>query len=197
MPLNEKARPLQFLGTLTRIDAQPAGGRCFVHSQLLSRQHAVGRQPESPADSVYQRKRKVGLRPFLQVKSTISPLKRPLWSNTRHWQKGKPPRALRIISKPGLDGTHRTRESWFEGHQALDGLSHGGFSGFIGKEVTLSPEFKQRAALMAGLLDWYGTVWTSTGQYIDYFVSAPENILIGEFVGLLISTKCLLTRISR
>ena len=80
------------------------------------------------------------------------------------------------------DGTWRTAKHWFSGHVYQDGLFHGGFTGFIGRDVELTEALRNRVAIMAGLLEWYGTVWTATGQYVNYFVTAPENILIGEFV---------------
>ncbi|QLC73681.1 diguanylate cyclase [Pseudomonas sp. LPB0260] len=86
--------------------------------------------------------------------------------------------------EPWPDGTWRTRTGWYEGQLFKDGLQHRGFTGFIGRDVELTPQLRHRAALIAALLDWYGSAWTSTGQYINYFVSAPENLLVGEFIGV-------------
>ncbi len=86
--------------------------------------------------------------------------------------------------EPWPDGTWRTRRGWYDGLLHKDGLRHRGFTGFIGRDVELTPELRHRAALIAALLDWYGTAWTATGQYINYFVSAPENLLVGEFIGV-------------
>ena len=86
--------------------------------------------------------------------------------------------------EPWPDGTWRTRRGWYDGLVFKDGLQHRGFTGFIGRDVELTPELRHRAALMAGLLDWYGSAWTATGQYINYFLSAPENLLLGEFIGV-------------
>ncbi|WP_369960001.1 diguanylate cyclase [Pseudomonas benzenivorans] len=86
--------------------------------------------------------------------------------------------------EPWADGTWRTRRGWYDGQLARDGLQHRGFTGFIGRDVALTPELRQRAALIAAILEWYGTAWTATGQYINYYLSAPENLLVGEFVGL-------------
>ncbi|MEX6504073.1 diguanylate cyclase [Pseudomonas zhanjiangensis] len=86
--------------------------------------------------------------------------------------------------EPWPDGTWRTRKGWYDGLLFKDGLVHGGFTGFIGQDVQLTPELRHRTALMAALLEWFGTAWTATGQYINYYLSAPENLLIGEFVGV-------------
>ena len=184
MPLNEKARPLQFQ-VLSRglmrslLVAAVLCTASYYHVNTLLEDSLKAQLTQY----ISERGRSDSA-PFLQVEKHHIAFETAFVEQYSALAKGETTARFEDYFKAWPDGTHRTRESWFEGHQALDGLSHGGFSGFIGKEVTLSPEFKQRAALMAGLLDWYGTVWTSTGQYIDYFVSAPENILIGEFVGL-------------
>ncbi|MDF2177025.1 diguanylate cyclase [Aliiglaciecola sp. CAU 1673] len=102
------------------------------------------------------------------------------------WQKVNPRLGARRFDdyfEPWPDGTYRTKQEWYEGHVDKDGLFHSGFTGFIGQGVKLDEEMRHRASLIAGMLDWYGTAWTATGQYINYFVTAPENLLIGEFVG--------------
>lgn len=81
------------------------------------------------------------------------------------------------------DGTYRTKKAWYEGHIYKDSLLHSEFTGFVGKDVQLDPAMRQRIAIVAALLDWYGTAWTATGQYVNYFVTGPDNFLVGEFIG--------------
>ncbi|SEK26422.1 sigma-B regulation protein RsbU (phosphoserine phosphatase) [Atopomonas hussainii] len=82
------------------------------------------------------------------------------------------------------DKTWRTKQPWYDGKVAADGLYHEGFTAFIGHDVQLTDEYRHRTAVMVGLLDWYGSALIATEQYINYYLSTPENFLVGEFVGV-------------
>ncbi|MBT6563538.1 MAG: hypothetical protein HON76_13530 [Candidatus Scalindua sp.] len=80
------------------------------------------------------------------------------------------------------DDTNRMPLSIYEGKRRLDGSLSYYISGYIGKNVTITPELQQKIILSYQLIDRFAQAWHTS--FPNLYISTPENVAIYHWPGI-------------
>jgi PAS domain S-box-containing protein len=86
------------------------------------------------------------------------------------------------LFEENLDGTRRMVQAAYDGKPRLDGSQSYYISGYIGKNVSITPEIQRRTILAYDLIDRFAQAWHT--RFPNLYISMPENVAIAHWPGI-------------